>query len=171
MPRYQQRINSEIRRKEVRLIDENGTHVGVVPLREALSMAESANLDLVEVSPDASPSVCKIINYSKEMYERKKRQSNAAKKRQSVKEIKLRPNIGQSDRERKVGDAIRHLENGNKVLLTIMSKGREMSYWDDIQQMLDDICNEIEESVKCSIDMPKTSKRPVRNLTAAITPG
>lgn len=171
MPRHQQRINSEIRRKEVRLIDENGTHVGVVPLREALSMAEKANLDLVEVSPDATPSVCKIINFSKEMYERKKRKSNANKNRQSVKEIKIGRNIGDADLDRKTREAVRHLQNGNKVLLTIMAKGRELSYWDAVQQMLYDVCEDIENEVVCRIDLPKQSKRPTRNLTASITPG
>lgn len=171
MPRNQQRINSEIRRKEVRLIDENGTHVGVVSLREALAMAEEANLDLVEVSPDATPSVCKILNHSKEMYERKKRQSNSNKNRQSVKEIKISRNIGQADLERKINETVRHLQNGNKVLLTIMSKGRELSYWDAVQQMLYDVCENIENEVECRVDLPKHSKRPTRNLTASITHG
>lgn len=121
------RINEEIRVKEVRLIDENGENVGVVAINEALSRAKEAGLDLIEISPQAVPPVCKILDYGKYKYEIQKRK-NEAKKNQKViniKELKLRPMIDEHDYDVKIKQAKKFLSTGDKVKFTIRYKGRE----------------------------------------------
>ncbi|WP_299437951.1 translation initiation factor IF-3 [uncultured Rhodospira sp.] len=126
------RVNDAIRVPQVRLIDAEGENVGVVAIRDALNQAEEAGLDLVEISPNADPPVCKILDYGKFKYENQKKK-NEAKKRQKVievKEIKLRPNIDEHDYVVKMKNCHKFLSEGDKVKVTLRFRGREMAHQD-----------------------------------------
>src|SRR5215216_30913 len=124
------RVNEGIRVAEVRLIGPDGGNVGVVPIRQALQIARDAELDLVEVSPNATPPVCRVIDYGKFIYERskKEREAKRAQTKIEVKEIRLRPKTNEAHRGFKVDDARRWLLQGHKVRVTIKFRGREMDY-------------------------------------------
>lgn len=126
------RINRQIRAREVRLIDQNGGQVGVVSLDEALSQAKTAGLDLVEIAPNATPPVCKIIDYGKYRYDQTKREKESKKAQHQirVKEVKVKPNISDNDLEVKIKRARGFLEKGNKVKISCMFRGREMAHQD-----------------------------------------
>ncbi len=123
------RINEDIKVKEVRLIDENGENRGIVSIREALLIAEDAGLDLIEISPQAAPPVCKVLDFGKYKYEMQKRKAEARKNQKvvEIKELKLRPMIDTHDYEVKVKQAKKFLSEGNKVKFTMRYKGRELS--------------------------------------------
>ena len=124
------RINRRIRIPQVRVIDSDGTQIGVLPTSEALALAEDRGLDLVEVSPKARPPVCKIMDYGKYMYEQNK-SAKEAKKRQHVtvvKEIKMRPKIEKHDYDFKLRHAREFLEDGDKVKCTVIFRGRELAH-------------------------------------------
>lgn len=125
-------INSDITSDEVRLVDEDGEMIGVVSLAEALDRAENAGLDLVEVSPNAKPPVCKILDYGKYKYEQQKKANEARKKQKTVdvKEVKLSPRIEKNDYDVKMRNAVRFLESGNKVKVSMRFRGREMAHQD-----------------------------------------
>lgn len=139
------RINEEIKVKEVRLIDETGENRGVVSIKEALAAAEDAGLDLIEISPQATPPVCKILDIGKYKYEMQKRKAEAKKKQKvvEIKELKLRPMIDTHDYEVKVKQAKKFLSEGNKVKFTMRYKGREMNTADMgkdvLMRLLDDL--------------------------------
>jgi translation initiation factor IF-3 len=116
----------------VRLIDSDGSQIGIVKIGDALSMAQSKDLDLVEISPMAKPPVCKITNFSKFKYETEKKEKEARKKQKisHVKEVRIRPRIGEHDLEFKIKHAREFIEDGNKVQLTAMFSGREMQHKD-----------------------------------------
>ena len=122
-------INEQIRAKEVQLIGAQGEKVGVVSLKEALSKAEEANLDLVLVAPNVNPPVCKIMNYGKYKFEQAKKEKEAKKKQKvlEVKEIRVTPNIEKHDFEFKTRNAKKFIEDGNKVKLTVRFRGREVN--------------------------------------------
>jgi translation initiation factor IF-3 len=122
------RVNAQISAPTVRLINEAGDMVGVVGIREALGLAAEAGLDLVEISPNAAPPVCKILDYGKYKYEIQKKRNEARKKQRviEVKEIKLRPGIDQHDYEVKMRSVNRFLDEGDKVKVTMRFRGREM---------------------------------------------
>ncbi|MGE0614546.1 MAG: translation initiation factor IF-3 [Bacteriovoracia bacterium] len=124
------RINERIRVPEVRLIDENGGQVGVVPTFEALKMARERGLDLMEISPTSRPPVCKICDYGKFKYEKKKKEQQAKKKQVviKVKEIQLRPNTDQHDLDYKLKAVRGFLEEGDKAKITMMFRGREVAH-------------------------------------------
>jgi translation initiation factor IF-3 len=132
------RINERIRVPEVRLIDEAGNQVGVVPTREALQMARDRGLDLMEVSPNAQPPVCKICDYGKFKYEKKKKDHQAKKKQTviKVKEIQLRPQTEEHDLDYKFKNVRQFLEEGDKAKITIMFRGREITYADQGYKMM-----------------------------------
>ncbi len=124
------RINEAIRVPQVRLIDDDGSQIGLKSRDEALEYAWSKNLDLVEVAPDARPPVCRVMDYSKYRYEQEQK-AKLARKHQStitIKEIKLRPKVGDHDYETKKGHVVRFLNNRDKVKVTIMFRGREMTH-------------------------------------------
>jgi len=123
-------INEEIRDKEVRVIGEDGNQLGVMSSREALKLAEEAELDLVKISPKANPPVCKIVDYGKYKYELTKREKEAKKKQKTfeIKEIRLGLSIDVHDFETKGKHAIRFLEDGNKVKVSIRFRGRELGH-------------------------------------------
>ena len=142
-PEY--RINNEITVHEVRLIGANGENVGVIGIREALAMAEEAELDLVEVAPNADPPVCKILDYGKFLYEQNKKERQARKQQKTVevKEIRLRPKTTDHHRSFKVRDARSWLEEGMKVKVRIRFQGREITYPEIARQLLADIANDL----------------------------
>ena len=141
----QNRINQEIRAREVRLIDADGNHVGIVPISEALERAHEADLDLVEVSPNAEPPVCKVMDYGKFLYAKAKREREArkAQKQIEVKEIRLRPKTSEHHKSFKVRNARRWLEEGMKVRARIRFRGREFHYPEIAQELLTSIANEL----------------------------
>ncbi len=142
------RVNTEIDVKSIRLIDADGEMVGVVSLREGLDMAAEVGLDLVEVSPNADPPVCKILDFGKFKYEAQKKKNEARKKQKviEVKEVKLRPNIDDNDYEVKMRAMRKFLGEGDKVKITLRFRGREMAHQhlgmavlDRVREALDDL--------------------------------
>lgn len=124
------RVNEEIRCKEIRLVSETGEQLGIMSPKEALSIAMGKGLDLVEVAPGANPPVCKIMDHGRFKYEQSKKEREARKKQRiiNIKEVKLRPTIEEHDFQVKTKNAIRFLEEGDKVKVTIMFRGREVSH-------------------------------------------
>lgn len=124
------RLNERIRVPQVRLIDENGEQVGVVPTQEALRMARDKGLDLMEVAATASPPVCKICDYGKFKYEKKKKEAQARKNQVvvKVKEVQLRPNTDEHDLDYKIKNAQQFIDEGDKVKFTILFRGREIAH-------------------------------------------
>ncbi len=133
------RINENIEVGEVRLIDERGENHGVKPISEALAMAEAAGLDLVEVSPQVKPPVCKILDYGKFKYQAQKKAAEARKKQKTIeiKEIKMRPSIDIHDYDVKMRSMARFFEEGDKVKVTLRFRGREMAHTELGIQLLD----------------------------------
>jgi translation initiation factor IF-3 len=141
------RINERIRVPEVRLIDEKGEQVGIIPTPEALERARERELDLVEVSPTSKPPVCRILDYSKYKYEQEQKAKAARKHQQqvNVREIKLRPKIAQHDYETKRGHVERFLKQQDKVKVTIMFRGREQSHPERGRMLLDRLLEDVSE--------------------------
>ena len=123
-------INEEIRDKEVRVIDSDGTQLGVMPIAEAMRLAEEKNTDLVKIAPQAKPPVCKIMDYGKYRFEQAKREKEAKKNQRviEVKEVRLSLNIDTHDFETKANQAIKFLKSGNRVKVSIRFRGREMAH-------------------------------------------
>jgi len=139
-----QRINEAIRAEEVRLIDESGTQVGVVPLSQALAIARERDLDLVEVAPQVAPPVCRLIDYGKYIYERAKREKQARKaQRVEIKEIRLRPKTGHHDRDLKAKRIRDFLAKGCKVKVRVLFRGREGSHPEIGKEMLQGLAEEL----------------------------
>ncbi len=141
------RTNTSIRVPQVRLIERDGSQLGVVPTSEAIERAQEAGLDLVEVAPQAAPPVCRIMDFGKYQYEQSKRHKEARRKQKTVevKQIKLRPKINEHDYQTK----FRHLEHflgkGHKAKVTIMFRGREMAHTELGRKILDRIIKELED--------------------------
>ncbi|WCR57749.1 translation initiation factor IF-3 [Wolbachia endosymbiont of Ctenocephalides felis wCfeJ] len=122
------RINEFITAREVRLVDQDGKMVGIVSIEQALRSARNVGLDLVEIAPDSTPPVCKILDYSKQKYDAKKKASEAKKKQKTltIKEVKLGPNIGDHDYETKLRQTRDFLAHGHKIKVTMKFRGREL---------------------------------------------
>ena len=144
------RINEQITNPQVRLILSTGENIGIISTREALKKAEEAGLDLIEIAPNDSCPVCKILDFGKYKYEMQKRKADARKKQKivEVKEIKFTPNIGDNDYSVKMRSAKRFLEEGNKVKFTLRFRGREMSYVDLGMEVLRRAKAELEDVAK-----------------------
>ena len=140
-------INEQIKDKEVRLIAENGDQLGVVPLKDAMAMAEEAGLDLVKIVPKAEPPVCKIIDYGKYKYEMIRKEKEARKKQKTVelKEIRMSPNIDSNDLNTKVSSARKFISKGDKVKVTLRFRGREMAHMHQSRHILDDFAAALED--------------------------
>ncbi|MCR9067498.1 MAG: translation initiation factor IF-3 [Rhodobacteraceae bacterium] len=138
----------------------DGENVGVVTPERAMEMASDAGLDLVEISPNADPPVAKIMDYGKFKYEQQKRESEARKKQKTieVKEVKMRPNTDDHDFERKVNDAIKFLEKGDKVKVTLRFRGREMAHQNLGLELLHRVADKLEGIGKVE-NMPKLEGR------------
>ena len=141
------RINTRIRAPEVLLIGPDGRRIGVKPIQEALDIAAQEGMDLVEVDPQANPPVCRLLDYGKFRYEQTKKE-RAARKRQrmvEIKEVRLRPKIGEHDLQIKVSQARRFLEEGNRVKVTLRFRGREWTHSDIARDLLQQVAEKLEE--------------------------
>ena len=138
-------INEQIKDKEVRLIGENGEQLGVVSARDALKLAQEAELDLVKIAPTAKPPVCKIVDYGKYRYEiaRKEKESKKKQKTVDLKEIRLSPNIESNDLNTKINATKKFLSKGNKVKITLRFRGREMAHMQSSRHILDDFAEQL----------------------------
>lgn len=141
------KVNREIRAPKVRVISHTGEQVGVVPLYEALAMAEEQGLDLVEIVPGSSPPVCKVMNFGKFRYDQSKREkeNKKASHQIKVKEIKLKPNIDAHDLETKTKHAREFLISGNKVKITCTFRGREMMHPEIGEKIVQTMCQQLED--------------------------
>ena len=133
-------INEQIRDREVRVISEDGEQLGIMSAREAMKLAEQAELNLVKIAPKAQPPVCKIIDYGKYKYELARKEKEAKKKQKTVevKEVRLSPNIDTNDLNTKVNNARKFISKGNKVKVTLRFRGREMAHVQQSKHILDD---------------------------------
>ena len=138
-------INEQIRDKEVRLIDADGTQMGIVPGREAQRIADEKRLDLVKISPTAKPPVCKIMDYSKFKFDQQKKEKEARKRQRTVeiKELRLSPNIDTHDINVKVKKAIEFLSAGDKVKITIRFRGRELGHKENAYGIMTDFAEKV----------------------------
>jgi len=153
---------------EVRLIDENGNQVGVMRTQEALRYAQDRELDLVEVAPEARPPVCRVLDYSKYKYEQAQKQKQARKHQQqiTIREIKFRPKIAENDYNTKKGHVERFLRHKDKVKITIMFRGREVTHPERGVMILDRLAEEL-------ADLAVIEQRPIqdgRNMTMMLGP-
>ena len=160
-------MNDDITVESIRLIDADGEQVGVVSVAEGIDLADEAGLDLVEVSPNASPPVCKILDYGKYKYEAQKKANEARKKQKTidVKEIKMRPGIEEHDYQVKMRSVRKFLDNGDKVKMTIRFRGREMAHQDLGVRVLDRVRDELDEEVKIE-QFPRTEGRLMTMVVA-----
>ncbi len=161
-------VNELISAKEVRVISEKGDMLGVLKIEDAIKQAYEAGLDLVEVSPNASPPVCKIIDYGKYKYQIQKKQAEAKKKQKTfeVKEVKLRPGIEDHDYDVKLKSIQRFLSDGDKVKITLRFRGREMAY----HQRGMDILKRLEVSIEPVAKIEQVAKLEGRQMTMVIAP-
>ncbi len=159
------RVNEGIRRSEVRLIDVDGSQVGVVSIKEALALARERGLDLVEVAPNANPPVCRIMDYGKYRYQMQKKSHQ--KKTADVKEIKLRPRIDDHDLQLKAKNIRRFLDDGNKAKITMMLRGREATRPDLGMKVFERLIGMIEG--KFAIEKKPTLEGS--NITMVVAPG
>jgi translation initiation factor IF-3 len=161
------RINDEIRVPQVRLIDDAGEMIGVMSAREALIRAYDVGLDLVEISPNAVPPVCKILDYGKYKYEQQKKANEARKKQKvvEIKEIKVRPNIDDHDYDVKMKQMRNFIGEGDKVKVTLRFRGREMAHQELGVKVLERIRNDLIELVRVE-QMPKLENRQMVMVVA-----
>lgn len=145
-----------------------GEQLGIMATRDALRLAEEQHLDLVEVAPKAKPPVCRIMDFGKYRYEQQKREKEAKKRQKviTIKEVKLRPNIEQHDFEVKTKSAARFLEEGNKVKVTIMFRGRELSH----PELGREILRRVAETVSASASVERDAKLEGKNMTMVLSP-
>ncbi|MBT3660490.1 MAG: translation initiation factor IF-3 [Rhodospirillaceae bacterium] len=161
------RVNEDIDVDNVRLIDADGSQVGVVSIAEAQEMADEAGLDLVEISPHADPPVCKVLDYGKYKYEAQKKANEARKKQKiiEVKEIKMRPGIEDHDYQVKMRSVRKFIGNGDKVKMTIRFRGREMAHQELGLRVLDRVREDLDEEVKVE-QFPRTEGRLMTMVVA-----
>lgn len=162
------RVNRGIRSDTIRLIDEKGNMIGVVAIAEGLQRAEAAGLDLVEISPTAKPPVCKILDYGKYKYEAQKKAHEARRKQKviQIKEIKLRPTIGEHDLDIKMKHVLEFLAEGDKVRITLRFRGREMDHTDLGMQVL----NRVQETLKDHCKIEQSPRMEGKQIVMAIGP-
>jgi translation initiation factor IF-3 len=161
------RANRDIRVPKIQLIDDEGNNRGVIDTQEALQMAEDAGLDLVEISPNSEPPVCKIVDLGKLKYQSQKKAAEARKKQKTIeiKEIKMRPNIDTHDYEVKMRAVRRFFEEGDKVKLTLRFRGREMAHLELGMQLLNRVREEVEPIAKVEAE-PKLEGRQMMMVLA-----
>jgi translation initiation factor IF-3 len=166
--RDQTRINDRIRVPEVRLVGEDGKQIGVLKTQDALVYAQQRDLDLVEVAPDARPPVCRVLDYSKYKYEQAQKQKAARKHQQqiTIREIKFRPKIAQNDYDTKKGHVQRFLLNKDKVKITIMFRGREVTHPERGVALLDKLAGELSEIAV----IEQSPVQDGRNMTMMLSP-
>lgn len=162
------RINDAINARQIRVIDADGEMRGVMTVREAMVLAEEAGLDLVEISPNADPPVCKVLDYGKYKYEMQKKAAEARKKQKviEIKEIKLRPNIDDHDFGIKMKSAKTFLQEGDKVKITMRFRGREMAHQDIAQAVLAKVRAELDALAKVESEPSFEGRQIVMVLSA-----
>ncbi len=162
------RINEMVRSPEVRLISSTGEQLGITPIEEAQRIALEEDLDLVEVAPQATPPVCKVMDYGKFCYEQEQKQKVARKKQSTivVKEMKMRPKIDIHDYETKKKHVVRFLNQGNKVKVTIMFRGREMTHTELGLNLL----NRLADDVNNIANVEARARLDGRNMTMVLNP-
>ena len=160
-------INGQIRDKEVRVIAENGDQLGVMPVKEAMKLAQEAELDLVKIAPKAQPPVCKIIDYGKYRYELARKEKEAKKKQKTVevKEVRISPNIDTNDLNTKVNNAKKFIAKGNKVKVTLRFRRREMAHMQQSKHILDDFAEMLAEVAV----VEKPAKLEGRSMSMVLT--
>ncbi|WP_072910635.1 translation initiation factor IF-3 [Desulforamulus aeronauticus] len=164
----EQRINEEIRAREVRVVDAENNQLGIMSVKDALRIAEEKQLDLVEVAPQAKPPVCRIMDFGKFKYEQSKRDKEAKKRQRiiQVKEVKLRPRIEDHDYEVKAKNAERFLKDGDKVKVTIMFRGREIVHTELGRKLLERLANDMKDI--CSVE--RHAKLEGKNMIMILAP-
>ncbi len=160
-------MNDQIRVQKVRLISPEGEQIGIVPTSEALEKAINYGLDLVEVSPNAKPPVCRIMDFGKYKYEQSKKEKISKKKQHTVtvKEIRLRPRTDEHDLETKLRHARKFLEQKNKVKITILFRGREMAYQDFGTELMEKVQDDLEDVAKVEADPKMEGRRMIMILS------
>lgn len=140
-------INGQIKDKELRIISDDGTQLGIMSNKEAQELADAKNLDLVKISPTAKPPVCRIMDYSKYKFDKAKKEKEARKKQKvvSIKELRLSPNIDTHDVQVKVKKAIEFLKNGDKVKISIKLRGRELGHTDIATNIMQSFAEQVSE--------------------------
>ena len=161
-------INEEIRDREVRVVDQNGEQLGVMPIRQALNLAEEQQLDLVKIAPQAKPPVCKLMDYGKYRFEQSKREREIRKNQKviEVKEVRLSATIEDHDVDVRVKNAIKFLKDGNKVKVTIRFRGRQITHSEIGREVMRDFAERIK-------DYGTVDKQPMiegRNMSMFISP-
>ncbi len=161
-------MNEQINAREVLVVDADGTQLGVMKTSEALKLAQEKRMDLVNVAPAAKPPVCRLMDYGKYKYEQSKKDREARKKQKvnTVKEVKLRPNIDKHDFDVKAKRSKKFLENGDKVKVTVMFRGREITHPEIAQRLCDQLAKELEDY--CVIE--KAAKKEGRNMIMILSP-
>ena len=160
-------INEQIRDREVRLIGTDGEQLGIMSAREAMKLAQEAELDLVKIAPGAKPPVCKIIDYGKYKYEQTRKEKEAKKKQRTVeiKEVRLSPNIDTNVLNTKMNNAKKFISKGNKVKVTLRFRGREMAHVQQSKHILDDFAKMLEDVAV----VEKAAKLEGRNMSMVLT--
>ena len=166
--KVQHQLNEEINDKEIRLIGEGGEQMGIVSGEEALRIAEEHGLDLVKISPQATPPVCKLMNYGKYKFEQSKREKEARKNQHvvEIKEIRMSPGIDVGDFNTKLKNAQKFLSDGNRVKVSVRFRGREMAHTDigrDLLNKFADLCTEV-------ATLDKAAKLEGRNMSIFLSP-
>ena len=162
----QQRINEQIRTTPVRVVGETGDQLGVIPTEEALAVARQAGMDLVEVAPEAKPPVCRVMDFGKFKYEQKKRQNKSHGHHVRIKEIRVRPKTGKHDIEVKVNKAREFLGHKDKVLLSVMFRGREMAHVEEGRRVIEQILEQLEDVSK----VESFPRQQGRRITCTLSP-
>lgn len=148
------RVNGQIRVREVRVIDQDGEQLGILPIHQAMAVAQERDLDLVEVAPNARPPVCRIMDYGKFRYEQSKREREARRKQKvlTLKEVRMSPKIDTHDLQIKMRSAERFLKDGDKVKITVRFRGREIVHADMARQKLTELASELKNI--CIVERP-----------------
>ena len=162
------RVNDEIRSRDVQLIDQAGINHGAIEFRDAMTRAQEAGLDLVEIAPNSVPPVCKIMDYGKYKFVAQKKASEARKKQKvvEIKEIKLRPMIDDHDYEVKMRSMVRFFEEGDKVKVTLRFRGREMAHQDLGAKLL----NRVKDDVQTMAKVEQEPKYEGRQIVMVLSP-
>lgn len=162
--KHQQRVNEQIRTSPVRVISAEGKQLGIMPIDEALAAARAAGLDLVEVAPNDRPPVCRIMDYGKFKYQQKKRLHKAHSSQIKVKEIRVRPKTGEHDIGVKVSRAREFLQHKDKVVLSVMFRGRELAHIEEGKRVIDKIIQQLEDVGRLETQPNQQGRRIVCTL-------
>lgn len=161
------RVNEQIKISPIRVIDHNGEQLGVITVKDALAKAKEQGMDLVEVAPDAKPPVCRIMDFGKFKYEKNKRSQKNSKQHQTkLKEIRLRPKTGQHDIEFKVKQAMGFLKHKDKVLVTVVFRGRELAHIEEGRKVMQSVIELLSEYGK----LESAPSQQLRKIMCTITP-